>query len=218
MNKLKIRMNRFQFLIVLAGLFQIFSQLFDQYVIQQEQQVRLLHYDVGNQQAIWEENINVNRTYANIYDVISSDTFIQLQLKNNDITDLELKKQLLYKKSILLNKLNSILKNPHIKENIKEEEKYFKYFDNIDRTLANTIDIRSAKFELINDFAFTGLILDDVHKIRWDLEQSINNLENKLLQTVKFKFIILVMGMIFNIISIFFVLSFVYNIVKNESA
>ena len=217
MNKLQIRINRFQFLIVLAGFFQIFSQVFDQFVIQQEQQVRILQYDIDRQKGIWEENSNVNRTYASIYDVISSDTFIQLQIKNNDINDLELKEQLLNKKNILLNKLNLILTNPQIQENIKDKDKYFKYFDNINKILTNTTDIRSAKFQLINDFAWTGLILNDVHEIRWNLEQSINNIENKLLKTVQIKFIILVMGMICNIVSIFFVLIFFYNIVKNES-
>ena len=54
-------MTRIQFILILAGLFQIISQGMDQFVIQKEQVIRNIENDISKKKYIYSENISSNK-------------------------------------------------------------------------------------------------------------------------------------------------------------
>ena len=73
-------MTRIQFILILAGFFQIISQGMDQYVIQKEQVIRNLENNISKQEYILSENISTNRSYYETYSRIVMDTDLKLKL------------------------------------------------------------------------------------------------------------------------------------------
>ena len=85
-------MNKFQYLIIVAGLFQIISQGMDQYVIQKEQVIRNLENKIFKNNFTIEEYYNTNKTYYQIYHRLSTNSDLKLKLINNKNTDENIRK------------------------------------------------------------------------------------------------------------------------------
>ena len=66
------------------------------------------------------------------------------------------------------------------------------------------------------NFTEMGQILEDLYEFNEILKKQILDLEQKLKQTISSKFTFLVIGMICNIFSIFFILVFFYMIIINQ--
>tara|TARA_X000000368_G_scaffold411700_1_gene396954 strand:+ start:1604 stop:2248 length:645 start_codon:yes stop_codon:yes gene_type:complete len=203
--------NKFQTLILFAGLFQVFSQVSDQYVIQKENQIRVLENIITKQKDTMDENVNGNITYASIYTMVTKDVFLKLQMKNDQYNNEVLKKILKRNRNILYESLHFQFANPYI--NVEDPQEFLIPFNNIDKLINSNTDILENKSELISNFTpGTGLILNYFYEQNNKLEISISALENELRDLSSYKYFILVLGMIFNIISIIFILIFFYYI------
>ena len=209
-------MNKFQILVILAGIFQILSQGFDQFVIQQEQKVRKLENSIEKNKEVSRENTNGGLTYGQIYLSLTDQIEINLAIKDENIKNSLLKTQILETKDKLLTQINILLNNPNIKKNDISEGKYMEPFNNINSILKNNNDLKKAKRDLFINFNEMGQILEDLYEFNEILKKQILDLEQKLKQTIRSKFTFLVIGMICNIFSIFFILVFFYMIIRNE--
>ena len=209
-------MNKFQILVILAGIFQILSQGFDQFVIQQEQKVRKLENSIEKNKEVSRENTNGGLTYGQIYLSLTDQIEINLAIKDENIKNSLLKTQILETKDKLLTQINILLNNPNIKKNDISEGKYMEPFNNINSILKNNNDLKKAKRDLFINFNEMGQILEDLYEFNEILKKQILDLEQKLKQTISSKFTFLVIGMICNIFSIFFILVFFYMIIRNE--
>ena len=208
LGQTEVVMTRIQFILILAGLFQIISQGMDQFVIQKEQVIRNIENNISKKKYIYSENISSNKAYYESYSRLTLDADLKLKLKNDKITNQNLKIYLLRDKNILLKQFELILSNPYI--DIEDSSIYLKYFDEIDLILNNQVDIRPFKNDLSHNFKYTGLILNDLMEKNIKLDGVIQNLEIKLFKTIEKKFIILILGLITNTLSIFFILLFFY--------
>lgn len=206
-------MNKFQILVILAGIFQILSQGFDQFVIQQEQKVRKIENSIEESKEVKRENSNAAFTYGQIYLSLTEQIEFNLKIKDDKLTNSLLKTQILETKDKLLTQINILLDNPNIKKNDISKEKYMKYFDNINRIIKNNDDLKKVSKEMRDNFKYTGLILVDLAEFNETLKKNILDLEQRLKKTINSKFTFLVIGMICNIFSIFFILIFFYMII-----
>ncbi len=207
-------MTRIQFILILAGFFQIISQGMDQYVIQKEQVIRNLENNISKQEYILSENISTNRSYYETYSRIVMDTDLKLKLINNKITDQKLKNYLLKNKDIILRQFKLILSNPYI--DIKDPNIYLKPFDEIDLILNNQDEIKSYQTKLSINFGDTGLILNDLLDSNEKISNIIQNLEIELHKVVTKKFKFLIYGLVSNILSILFILIFFYYLYRSK--
>lgn len=207
-------MTRIQFILILAGFFQIISQGMDQYVIQKEQVIRNLENNISKQEYILSENISTNRSYYETYSRIVMDTDLKLKLINNKITDQKLKNYLLKNKDIILRQFKLILSNPYI--DIKDPNIYLKPFDEIDLILNNQDEIKSYQTKLSINFGNTGLILNDLIDSNEKISNIIQNLEIELHKVVTKKFKFLIYGLVSNILSILFILIFFYYLYRSK--
>ena len=209
-------MNKFQILVILAGIFQILSQGFDQFVIQQEQKVRKIENRIEKNKEVSRENTNGGLTYGQVYLSLTDQIDINLKIKDENITNSLLKTQILETKDKLLTQINILLNNPNIKKNDISEGKYMEPFNNINSILKNNNDLKKVSRDLRINFTETGQILEDLYEFNEILKKQILDLEQKLKQTISSKFTFLVIGMICNIFSIFFILVFFYMIIINQ--
>ena len=209
-------MNKFQILVILAGIFQILSQGFDQFVIQQEQKVRKIENSIEKNKEVSRENTNGGLTYGQVYLSLTDQIDINLKIKDENITNSLLKTQILETKDKLLTQINILLNNPNIKKNDISEGKYMEPFNNINSILKNNNDLKKVSRDLRINFTETGQILEDLYEFNEILKKQILDLEQKLKQTISSKFTFLVIGMICNIFSIFFILVFFYMIIINQ--
>ena len=207
-------MNKFQYLIIIAGLFQIVSQLLDQYVIQKEQVIRNMENQIFKNEFKAAETFNTNQAYYETYVKLETDSSLRLKLINEKVTDEILKKDLFRNKNIILDQFKIILSNPYI--NIKDEKKYLKYFEEIDRLLNNQVKIQEKKDELLHNFRYTGLILNDLGEFLEETNDNTKKLNLELKKIVEKKFTILVLGLIANVLSMFFLLLFFYYIYNSR--
>lgn len=207
-------MNKFQYLIIIAGLFQIVSQLLDQYVIQKEQVIRNMENQIYKNEFKATETFNTNQAYYETYVKLETDSSLRLKLINEKVTDEILKKDLFRNKNIILDQFKIILSNPYI--NIKDEKKYLKYFEEIDRLLNNQVKIQEKKDELLHNFRYTGLILNDLGEFLEETNDNTKKLNLELKKIVEKKFTILVLGLIANVLSMFFLLLFFYYIYNSR--
>jgi len=207
-------MNKFQYLIIIAGLFQIVSQLLDQYVIQKEQVIRNMENQIYKNEFKAAETFNTNQAYYETYVKLETDSSLRLKLINEKVTDEILKKDLFRNKNIILDQFKIILSNPYI--NIKDEKKYLKYFEEIDRLLNNQVKIQEKKDELLHNFRYTGLILNDLGEFLEETNDNTKKLNLELKKIVEKKFTILVLGLIANVLSMFFLLLFFYYIYNSR--
>lgn len=209
-------MNKFQILVILAGIFQILSQGFDQFVIQQEQKVRKIENRIEKNKEVSRENTNGGLTYGQVYLSLTDQIDINLKIKDENITNSLLKTQILETKDKLLTQINILLNNPNIKKNDISEGKYMEPFNNINSILKNNNDLKKVSRDLRINFTEMGQILEDLYEFNEILKKQILDLEQKLKQTISSKFTFLVIGMICNIFSIFFILVFFYMIIINQ--
>ena len=209
-------MNKFQILVILAGIFQILSQGFDQFVIQQEQKVRKIENRIEKNKEVSRENTNGGLTYGQVYLSLTDQIDINLKIKDENITNSLLKTQILETKDKLLTQINILLNNPNIKKNDISEGKYMEPFNNINSILKNNNDLKKVSRDLRINFTETGQILEGLYEFNEILKKQILDLEQKLKQTISSKFTFLVIGMICNIFSIFFILVFFYMIIINQ--
>ena len=89
-------------------------------------------------------------------------------------------------------------------------------FNNINSILKNNNDLKKVSRDLRINFTEMGQILEDLYEFNEILKKQILDLEQKLKQTISSKFTFLVIGMICNIFSIFFILVFFYMIIINQ--
>ena len=214
LDLIEVMMTRIQFILILAGFFQIISQGMDQYVIQKEQVIRNLENNISKQEYILSENISTNRSYYETYSRIVMDTDLKLKLINNKITDQKLKNYLLKNKDIILRQFKLILSNPYI--DIKDPNIYLKPFDEIDLILNNQDEIKSYQTKLSINFGDTGLILNDLLDSNEKISNIIQNLEIELHKVVTKKFKFLIYGLVSNILSILFILIFFYYLYRSK--
>lgn len=214
LDLIEVMMTRIQFILILAGFFQIISQGMDQYVIQKEQVIRNLENNISKQEYILSENISTNRSYYETYSRIVMDTDLKLKLINNKITDQKLKNYLLKNKDIILRQFKLILSNPYI--DIKDPNIYLKPFDEIDLILNNQDEIKSYQTKLSINFGNTGLILNDLIDSNEKISNIIQNLEIELHKVVTKKFKFLIYGLVSNILSILFILIFFYYLYRSK--
>ena len=208
-------MNKLQFIILLAGLFQLFSQVSDQYVIQNEQVIRNIENEITQKRDLMEENVNSNISYGAVYTLIVKDTFIKLELINKRSDISLLIEHLKRNKDIMYDNLNILMSNSYLK--FDDPKKFFEPFIRIDNLLNSKKNIMSIKEELITNFTpGTGLILNHFYSQNKKLEISVSELDNKLKDINKFKYFILIIGMICNIISVSFILLFFLNVFKKN--
>jgi len=208
-------MNKLQFIILLAGLFQLFSQVSDQYVIQNEQVIRNIENEITQKRDLMEENVNSNISYGAVYTLIVKDTFIKLELINKRSDISLLIEHLKRNKDIMYDNLNILMSNSYLK--VDDPKKFFEPFIRIDNLLNSKKNIMSIKEELITNFTpGTGLILNHFYSQNKKLEISVSELDNKLKDINKLKYFILIIGMICNIISVFFILLFFLNVFKKN--
>ena len=208
-------MNKLQFIILLAGLFQLFSQVSDQYVIQNEQVIRNIENEITQKRDLMEENVNSNISYGAVYTLIVKDTFIKLELINKRSDISLLIEHLKRNKDIMYDNLNILMSNSYLK--FDDPKKFFEPFIRIDNLLNSKKNIMSIKEELITNFTpGTGLILNHFYSQNKKLEISVSELDNKLKDINKLKYFILIIGMICNIISVFFILLFFLNVFKKN--
>ena len=114
-------MNKFQILVILAGIFQILSQGFDQFVIQQEQKVRKIENRIEKNKEVSRENTNGGLTYGQVYLSLTDQIDINLKIKDENITNSLLKTQILETKDKLLTQIN-IKITPILKKTIYLKE------------------------------------------------------------------------------------------------
>ena len=207
-------MNKFQYLIIIAGLFQLISQALDQYVIQKEQVIRSMENQIERNDFKGTETLNALEAYYETYVKLETDSSLRLKVSNKNVTDEILKKDLSRNKKIILDQFKIILSNPYI--SVEEEKKYLKYFDEIDKLLNNQEKIQIKKNDLLHNFRYTGLILNDLHDEIEKINDNIKILKLDLKETVEKKFIILVLGLVSNVLSIFFLLTFFYYIYHSK--
>ena len=208
-------MNKLQFIILLAGLFQLFSQASDQYVIQKEGVIRKIENEITQKRDLMEENVNSNISYGAVYTLIVKDTFIKLETPINKKNVDLLKNHLERNKNIMYNKLDILMSNSYLK--VDDPKRFYDPFEKIDKLILSDKKITSIKEDLIKAFTpGTGLILNHFYSQNEALEKSISALDNKLKETNKIRYSILVMGMLCSIISVFFVLLFFFNILRNR--
>lgn len=207
-------MNKLQYLIIIAGLFQLISQALDQYVIQKEQVIRYVENQIERKDFKRLEIVNTSKTYHFTYAQLETDSSFRLKATNKNFTDEILKKDLLRNKNIILDQFKLILSNPYI--DVEEENKYLKYFDEIDQLLDGKEKIQTKKSDLLHNFRYTGLILNDLGEEIDILTDNIKILQSELKETVEKKFIILVLGLVSNVLSIFFLLTFFYYIYRSR--
>ena len=207
-------MNKLQYLIIIAGLFQLISQALDQYVIQKEQVIRYVENQIERKDFKRLEIINAIESYYHTYAQLETDSSFRLKAINKNFTDEILKKDLFRNKNIILNQFKLILSNPYI--DVEEENKYLKYFDEIDQLLDGKEKIQTKKSDLLHNFRYTGLILNDLGEEIDTLTDNIKILQSELKETVEKKFIILVLGLVSNVLSIFFLLTFFYYIYRSR--
>lgn len=203
-------MNKFQYLIIIAGLFQLLSQALDQYVIQKEQVIRNMENKIERNNFKKTETMNALEAYYETYVKMETDSSLRLKVSNKNLIDEILKKDLLRNKNIILDQFKIILSNPYI--NVEDEKKYLKYFDEIDQLLDNQEKIQTKKDDLLHNFRYTGLILNDLHDVTEEINDTVKNLKLELKEIVEKKFTILVLGLVSNVLSIFFLLTFFYYI------
>ena len=204
-------MNKFQYLIIIAGLFQIISQALDQYVIQKEQVIRNMENQIERSDFKRTETLNAVEAYYETYVKLETDSSLRLKMSNKNITEEILKKDLSRNKNIILDQFQIILSNPYI--DVEEKEKYLKYFDEIDKLLEN-----QKKFKLRNELllGYTGLILNDLMDEIEKINDDIKILKIDLKEIVERKFTILVLGLVSNVLSMFFLLLFFYYIYNSR--
>ena len=207
-------MNKFQYLIIIAGLFQLLSQALDQYVIQKEQVIRNMENKIERNNFKKTETMNALEAYYETYVKMETDSSLRLKVSNKNAIDKILKKDLLRNKNIILDQFKLILSNPYI--DVEEENKYLKYFDEIDQLLDGKEKIQTKKSDLLHNFRYTGLILNDLGEEIDILTDNIKILQSELKETVEKKFIILVLGLVSNVLSIFFLLTFFYYIYRSR--
>mgnify|MGYP001411860059 FL=1 len=203
-------MNKFQYLIIIAGLFQLLSQALDQYVIQKEQVIRNMENKIERNDFKKTEIVNALEAYYETYVKMETDSSLRLKVSNKYVIDGILKKDLLRNKNIILDQFKIILSNPYF--DVEDEKKYLKYFDEIDRLLDNQEKIQTKKDDLLHNFRYTGLILNDLHAVTEEINDTVKNLKLELKEIVEKKFTILVLGLVSNVLSIFFLLTFFYYI------
>lgn len=207
-------MNKFQYLIIIAGLFQIISQALDQYVIQKEQVIRNMENQIERNDFKRTETLNAVEAYYETYVKLETDSSLRLKMSNKNITEEILKKDLSRNKNIILDQFKIILSNPYI--DVEEKEKYLKYFDEIDKLLENPEKIQTKKNELLHNFRYTGLILNDLMDEIEKINDDIKILKIDLKEIVERKFNILVLGLVSNVLSMFFLLLFFYYIYNSR--
>ena len=150
------------------------------------------------------ENTNGGLTYGQVYLSLTDQIDINLKIKDENITNSLLKTQILETKDKLLTQINILLNNPNIKKNDISEGKYMEPFNNINSILKNNNDLKKVSRDLRINFTEMGQILEDLYEFNEILKKQILDLEQKLKQTISSKFTFLVIGMICNIFSIFF--------------
>ena len=207
-------MNKFQYLIIIAGLFQIISQALDQYVIQKEQVIRNMENQIERNDFKRTETLNAVEAYYETYVKLETDSSLRLKMSNKYITEEILKKDLSRNKNIILDQFKIILSNPYI--DVEEQKKYLKYFDEIDKFLENPEKIQTKKNELLHNFRYTGLILNDLMDEIEKINDDIKILKVDLKEIVERKFNILVLGLVSNVLSMFFLLLFFYYIYNSR--
>ncbi len=208
-------MNKLQIIIVCAGLFQIFSQASDQYVIQKEQVIRKVENEITQKQELMEENVNSNISYGTVYQQIAKDTFLKLRLNNSKFDDNLLREHLKRNKNIMYNNFKILMTNSSLQ--VDDPEKFIQPFKKIEVLLNSKKNIMSIKDELISNFTpGTGLMLNELYAQNKKLETSISDLNDKHKNNIRNKYFILITGMICNIISIFFVLLFFLSILVTK--
>ena len=207
-------MNIFQYLIIIAGLFQIISQALDQYVIQKEQVIRNMENQIERSDFKRTETLNAVEAYYETYVKLETDSSLRLKMSNKNATEEILKKDLSRNKNIILDQFQIILSNPYI--NVEEKEKYLKYFDEIDKLLENPEKIQTKEDELLHNFRYTGLILNDLMDKIEKINDDIKILKMDLKEIVERKFTILVLGLVSNVLSMFFLLLFFYYIYNSR--
>ena len=207
-------MNKFQYLIIIAGLFQIISQALDQYVIQKEQVIRNMENQIERNDFKRTETLNAVEAYYETYVKLETDSSLRLKMSNKNITEEILKKDLSRNKNIILDQFKIILSNPYI--DVEEQKKYLKYFDEIDKFLENPEKIQTKKNELLHNFRYTGLILNDLMDEIEKINDDIKILKVDLKEIVERKFNILVLGLVSNVLSMFFLLLFFYYIYNSR--
>ncbi len=207
-------MNKFQYLIIIAGLFQIISQALDQYVIQKEQVIRKMENQIERNDFKRTETLNAVEAYYETYVKLETDSSLRLKMSNKNATEEILKKDLSRNKNIILDQFKIILSNPYI--DVEEKEKYLKYFDEIDKLLENPEKIQTKEDELLHNFRYTGLILNDLMDEIEKINDDIKILKMDLKEIVERKFTILVLGLVSNVLSMFFLLLFFYYIYNSR--
>jgi len=207
-------MNKFQYLIIIAGLFQIISQALDQYVIQKEQVIRNMENQIERSDFKRTETLNAVEAYYETYVKLETDSSLRLKMSNKNATEEILKKDLSRNKNIILDQFQIILSNPYI--DVVEKEKYLKYFDEIDKLLENPEKIQTKEDELLHNFRYTGLILNDLMDKIEKINDDIKILKMDLKEIVERKFTILVLGLVSNVLSMFFLLLFFYYIYNSR--
>ena len=207
-------MNKFQYLIIIAGLFQIISQALDQYVIQKEQVIRNMENQIERSDFKRTETLNAVEAYYETYVKLETDSSLRLKMSNKNTTEEILKKDLSRNKNIILDQFKIILSNPYI--DVEEQKKYLKYFDEIDKFLENPEKIQTKKNELLHNFRYTGLILNDLMDEIEKINDDIKILKIDLKEIVERKFNILVLGLVSNVLSMFFLLLFFYYIYNSR--
>ncbi len=207
-------MNKFQYLIIIAGLFQIISQALDQYVIQKEQVIRNMENQIERSDFKRTETLNAVEAYYETYVKLETDSSLRLKMSNKNATEEILKKDLSRNKNIILDQFQIILSNPYI--DVEEKEKYLKYFDEIDKLLENPEKIQTKEDELLHNFRYTGLILNDLMDKIEKINDDIKILKMDLKEIVERKFTILVLGLVSNVLSMFFLLLFFYYIYNSR--
>ena len=207
-------MNIFQYLIIIAGLFQIISQALDQYVIQKEQVIRNMENQIERSDFKRTETLNAVEAYYETYVKLETDSSLRLKMSNKNATEEILKKDLSRNKNIILDQFQIILSNPYI--DVEEKEKYLKYFDEIDKLLENPEKIQTKEDELLHNFRYTGLILNDLMDKIEKINDDIKILKMDLKEIVERKFTILVLGLVSNVLSMFFLLLFFYYIYNSR--
>ena len=200
-------MNKYQLIIFFAGFFQILSQGFDQFVIQQEQKVRKAQNYIEKNKAVQQENISSNLSYGQVFVSMYDRVIIILNINDDKLTSNVLKKELVNIKNQLRKQLNLLLENPNIQKNNFSKEKLLEPFNNLDEILKKKTDPRLVKVEFAKNIRNTSQILNDLYFSNVSLGKKILESEEKLKKTIDTKFTFLVMGMISNIFSIFYALN-----------
>ena len=202
--------NKLTFILIgLAGVFQILSISFDQYVIQKETQIRKIDNEIVTLSDKRVQMVTSNLSYGRFY--IQKNIQVRNLIDTKRLNDLTLKYKLEDINNQLDSQLNLLLENEYLPKyknsnSLSQKEIINPLLENIDQ---NYNQIRDG-------FTNYGTILGKLYKSAQKEFKKLNLLSKKRQIMIENKFTFLVLGMICNIISIVFLLIFFYVSIKRE--